>query len=58
MPTTLYIIATVVLFVLNLFGNVFVMAFSDNNKFPTSAFLGTIFAIVFVVWGISLLVTT
>lgn len=56
MATTLYIITTVIIFVLNMFANVAVMAFADNKKFPISTFLGTLFAMIFVIWGITLLV--
>jgi hypothetical protein len=53
---TLYIIITVILFSINMIANIFALAISENKGFPVSTLIATIFAIVFIVWGITILV--
>lgn len=57
LAVTLYIIVTVILFALNMIVNIFALGISENKKFPTSTLIATIFAIAFVIWGTTLLVT-
>jgi hypothetical protein len=56
LAVTLYIVITVILFALNMTVNIFALGISENKSFPTGTLIATIFAIVFVVWGITLLV--
>ena len=58
LSVTLYIIVTVILFALNMIVNIFALGISDNKKVPTSTLIATIFAIAFVIWGTTLLVTS
>ena len=55
---TLYIITTLILFAFNMIANVVVLSVTDKKNFPTATFLATLFAIVFLIWGITLLVTS
>jgi hypothetical protein len=57
MLTTLYIIVTLIIFSLNFLANVAVLATNKKDKFPAAAFVATMFSIIFVIWGISLLLT-
>jgi hypothetical protein len=56
MSTTLYIIFTLIIFSLNMFANVAILAVNKSEKFPVAAFVSTLLSIAFVVWGIVLLV--
>jgi hypothetical protein len=58
MATTIYIVTTIVIFALNMFANLSMMAFNRSEKFPVSMFIGTMLAIVLVIWGVTLLVTS
>lgn len=58
MLTTLYIIITLIIFSLNMFVNIAVLAVNKNEKFPLASFIATIVSIVFVIWGIALLVAS
>jgi len=56
MVTTLYVIITMILFSLNFFANVAVLATTEKDRFPFAAFFGTILSILFVIWGILALI--
>jgi hypothetical protein len=57
MITTLYVIVTMILFSLNFFANIAVLATTQKDKFPFSAFFATILSVLFVIWGIVVLVS-
>lgn len=52
---TLYIIATLILFIFNLISNIFLLSLNDKKSFPIALFLATLFAIGFIIWGTILL---
>jgi len=56
MATTLYIIVTMILFVLNLVTNIAVMGVNKNEKFPVFPFFATLASLGFIIWAIVLLV--
>jgi hypothetical protein len=53
---TLYIIATLILFFLNMVANIFALSLTEKNRIPVATLVATIFAIAFVIWGITILV--
>jgi hypothetical protein len=53
---TLYIVTTLILFSLNTLSNIVSLAFADKKEFPVAIFIATMFSIIFVIWGITLLV--
>lgn len=56
MSEFLYVLITVILFVLNMLGNLFAMSMNKSNKFPVATFLATMMAMFFVIWGFSILI--
>jgi hypothetical protein len=57
MFTTLYIIITLIIFSLNFLANMAVLATNKKDKFPLAAFIATIVSVLFIIWGIALLLT-
>lgn len=57
MLTTVYIIATLVLFSLNLLSNVFALSVRQKEGFPAAEFIAMILAIIFIIFGITILVS-
>ena len=56
LATTIYIITTLILFSLNMIANIAALALGDKKQFPLSTVIATVLAIVFLVWGITILV--
>jgi hypothetical protein len=56
LAVTLYIIVTVILFALNMIINILALGLSENKSIPTGTLIATVFAIVFVIWGTTILV--
>jgi len=56
MLANIYIIVTTVLFSINLLSNIIILATTNKEKFPVAAVFATILSVIFVVWGIILLV--
>jgi hypothetical protein len=53
---TTYIILTIILFCINLLVSLFLIAMAERTGFPTSEFIAIIFNIIFIVWGITILI--
>ena len=56
MLTTTYVIVTIILFSLNFFANIALLAAGSKDKFPFGIFFATILSVLFVIWGILALV--
>jgi hypothetical protein len=56
MLANIYIIVTTILFSINLLSNIIILATTNKEKFPVAAVFATILSVIFVVWGIILLV--
>ena len=56
MSEFLYVLVTLILFILNMLGNLVAMSMNKTNKFPIATFLATMMAMFFVIWGFSILI--
>jgi hypothetical protein len=56
MSEFLYVLVTLILFVLNMIGNLVAMSMNKTNSFPVATFLATMMAMFFVIWGFSILI--
>jgi hypothetical protein len=56
MLANIYIVVTTILFSVNLLSNIIILATTNKEKFPVAAVFATVLSVIFVIWGIVILV--
>jgi hypothetical protein len=56
MLANIYIVVTTILFSINLLSNIIILATTNKEKFPVAAVFATVLSVIFVIWGIVILV--